>query len=236
MFKEIVIEKPVDKIINQIKQLISSGELKPGDKLPSERDLSQGFGVGRAYVRDAIRKLEFYGILKTMPQSGTVVAGFGVAALEGLISDVLQLQGTDFNSLVETRVMLEMTSARLAAVRRTDDDLFAISKALSEYEKAVSAGGSAVEEDLMFHLKIAEASKNSVLNSLMLIVTPDILTYFKENDVCGGDRPQSALEGHFAILDHIRDRKSDLAESAMQEHLLDITTYVEQKTTDIMSK
>ena len=105
-FKEIVIEKPGDKIIKQIQELISSGQLKPGDKLPSERMLSEKFGVGRTYVRDAIRKLEFYGILKTLPQSGTVVAGLGITALEGLISDVLQLQGNDFHSLIETRVLL----------------------------------------------------------------------------------------------------------------------------------
>lgn len=95
-FKEIVIETPVDKIINQIKHLISTGQLQSGDRLPSERMLSQRLGVGRTQVRDAIKKLEFYGILKTLPQSGTVVAGFGVTALEGLISDVLQLQGAHF--------------------------------------------------------------------------------------------------------------------------------------------
>ena len=72
-FTEIVIEKPVDKIINQIKQLISSGQLKPGDKLPSERMLSERFGIGRTNVRDAIRKLEFYGILKTLPLCGSVL-------------------------------------------------------------------------------------------------------------------------------------------------------------------
>ena len=150
-FKEIVIEKPGDKIIKQIQELISTGQLKPGDKLPSERMLSEKFGVGRTYVRDAIRKLEFYGILKTLPQSGTVVAGLGITALEGLISDVLQLQGNDFHSLIETRVLLELNSAKLAALRRTNDDVMAIAKALDAYEKALSAGKSAVEEDLLFH-------------------------------------------------------------------------------------
>ena len=58
-FREIVIETPVDKIIRQIRELISSGQLKPGDRLPSERMMSERFGVGRTYVRDAIRKLEF---------------------------------------------------------------------------------------------------------------------------------------------------------------------------------
>lgn len=224
-FKEIVIEKPGDKIIKQIQELISSGQLKPGDKLPSERMLSERFGVGRTYVRDAIRKLEFYGILKTLPQSGTVVAGLGITALEGLISDVLQLQGRDFHSLVETRVLLEVNSAKLAAMRRTNEDIEAIAKALNAYESAVAAGKSAVEEDLLFHLQIAEASKNSVLKSLMMIVTPDILTYFKENDVCGGDRPRRALEEHHEILEFINNKDQENAELSMRSHLSDISNY-----------
>lgn len=224
-FSEIVIEKPGDKIIKQIKELISSGQLNPGDRLPSERMLSERFGVGRTYVRDAIRKLEFYGILKTLPQSGTVVAGLGITALEGLITDVLKLEGNDFHSLVETRVLLETSLARLAAERRSDDDIVSISKALEDYDKAVARGEAGVEEDLLFHLELAEASKNSVLKSLLLIVTPDILTYFKENDVCGGDRPKSALNEHHVILDHIINQDADKAAEAMKEHLNDILNF-----------
>lgn len=224
-FREIKIEKPVDKIISQIKDLISSGQLSAGEKLPSERMLSERFGVGRTHVRDAIRKLEFYGILKTLPQSGTVVAGLGVTALEGLISDVLKLEGTDFHSLVETRVILESNSAHLAARRRTDEDIEGISTALAAYEYAVKNGRPSVEEDLLFHLKIAEASKNTVLNSLMLIVTPDILDFFRENDVCSGDKPLGALEEHHIIFNHIINQEADLAETAMYAHLHDILTF-----------
>ncbi|HAA10556.1 MAG TPA: GntR family transcriptional regulator [Cytophagales bacterium] len=228
IFKEIVIETPVDKIITQIKDLISSGQLKAGDRLPSERMLSQQFGVGRTHVRDAIRKLEFYGILKTLPQSGTVVAGFGITALEGLISDVLKVQGTDFYSLVESRVILETNAAQLAAQRRTKDDIVAIARALDNYEQAVKAGKPSVEEDLMFHLKISEASKNSVLNSLMLIVTPDILTYFTENNVCAGDRPVSALDEHYLIFEHIEKMEPEKAEKTMRTHLSDILNFSEK--------
>jgi GntR family transcriptional repressor for pyruvate dehydrogenase complex len=227
-FKEIVIEKPVDKIINQIKGLVSSGQLKAGDKLPSERMLSERFGVGRTSVRDALQKLEFYGILKTLPQSGTVVAGFGITALEGLITDVLKLEGTDFHSLVETRVLLEVNSAQLAAQRRTEEDLVAIGKALEAYEKAVKSGEDVVEEDLMFHLKIVEASKNSVLKSLMMIITPDILTYFTENNICSGDRPRIALEEHYLILEHIKNKKPEEAEKSMRAHLQDILDYTSE--------
>lgn len=224
-FTEIVIEKPVDKIINQIKQLISSGQLKPGDKLPSERMLSERFGVGRTNVRDAIRKLEFYGILRTLPQSGTIVAGFGITALEGLISDVLQLEGTDFKSLVETRFLLESNSAKFAAQRRTDEDIAALEASLVSYKDAVVNGSEAIEEDLMFHLKIAEAGKNSVLKSLMLIITPDILSYFKQHDVCGDGRSGRAVKEHELIIQKIKDKDQAGVEAAMHAHLDDLMNF-----------
>ena len=122
-FQEIVVETPVDKIIGQIRGLISSGQLNPGDKLPSERKLAEKLGVGRTHVRDAIAKLEFYGILKTLPQSGTIVEGIGITALEGLITDVLKLEESEFVDLVETRTLLETQAARTAAIRRTTEDL-----------------------------------------------------------------------------------------------------------------
>lgn len=224
-FSEIKVESSVDKIIRQIRNLITSGQLAPGDKLPPERKLSEVFGVGRTNVRDAIKKLEFYGILKTIPQSGTVVAGLGMTALEGLITDVLKVEKSDFTSLVETRVILETHSARLAAKRRTPEDIKAIEKALIAYEEKVKRGESAVEEDLMFHLKIAEASKNSVLNSLMLVITPDIVNSFVELKVCTDARFIKASEEHHDILQHIINQDGEAASKAMRNHLNDVVEF-----------
>ncbi len=224
-FKEIEIELSVDKIIRQIRDLITSGQLKPGDRLPSERKLAERLGVGRTYVRDAIAKLEFYGILKTLPQSGTIVAGIGIAALEGLITDVLKLEASDFAALIETRVILETQAAALAARRRTIDDIITMQKALDAYAVEVEKGNPAVEEDLLFHLKIAEASKNSVLTSLMLIITPDIVHSFTELDICKDGRFYQALEEHKIILQHIVDKEPDLAAQAMRAHLKDVIDY-----------
>ena len=144
-FSEIKVESPVDKIIRKIRTLITNGELSPGDKLPPERKLSEKFGVGRSVVRDAIRKLEFYGIVKTLPQSGTVIEGMGIVALEGLITDVLNIEKTDFKSLVETRLLLEIESAGKAAERITVDDIAILENALNAYEKKIARGLSAVE-------------------------------------------------------------------------------------------
>lgn len=221
-FKQIVVTKPVDIIIKQIRDLITSGELKPGDKLPSERKLSEAFNIGRTHVRDAIRKLEFYGILKTLPQSGTVVAGIGMTALEGLISDVLQLEKSDFSSLVETRVVLEIESARQAALRRTDEDLIELKKAIKKYCEKIDNGQEAVDEDMMLHLQIAEASKNKVLKSLMLIIIPDILTNYAELKVCSDDGLIKRSDQHQKLYDAIAAKDADKAAEFMRIHLQDI--------------
>ncbi len=224
-FKEIKIETPVDKIIRQIRALITSGQLKPGAKLPSERKLAEKLGVGRSSVREALQKLEFYGILKTVPQSGTLVAGMGITALEGLITDVLKIENSDFASLVETRVLLETESARLAAERRTDEDIEAIRAALVAYENTALKEGEAVEQDLMFHLKIAEASKNTVLKSLMLIIIPDIIKNFIQLEVCKDDRPNKPMDDHKIILQHIIDQNPNEAAASMRTHLKDVLEY-----------
>ncbi|MEL7118065.1 MAG: FadR/GntR family transcriptional regulator [Bacteroidota bacterium] len=216
---------PDDFIHRQIRELITSGQLKPGDKLPPERKLAEAFGVGRSNVRDAIKKLEFYGILRTLPQSGTIVAGIGISALEGLITDVLKMENSDFASLIETRVLLETEAARLAASRRTEEDIQNIKAAMLAYNEKVALKEQAVEEDLLFHLKIAEASKNSVLKSLMLIITPDIINNFINLDVCKDNRSFQAMEEHEVILKHIIAKEPEAASDAMFNHLRDVFEY-----------
>lgn len=223
--QKITIEKPVDKIISQIRSLITSGEINPGDRLPPERKLAEYLGVGRAHVRDAIRKLEFYGILKTLPQSGTVVTGIGIVALEGLITDVLQIEEHNFSSLVETRVLLEKETAKLAALKRTTDDIVQLKNALRAYEIKVKNGEPAVEEDLLFHIKIAEAGKNDVLKSLMMIITPDIVANFNKLKVCNDGNVYKSLQDHQKILDHIIEQEPEMAEEAMSLHLKDVLEF-----------
>ena len=220
--QKIVIEKPVDKIIKQIRHQIASGELKPDDKLPPERKLADHLGVGRGPVREAIRKLEFYGILKTLPQSGTVVAGMGLKALEGLITDVLKLETSDFASLVETRVILEVNAVQLAAKRRTEDDIVELKQALKEYENKITQGVSAVEEDLLFHLKIADASKNKAMKSFMLIIIPDIIKNFIDLNVCDSSGMVKRIEEHREILNHVINQDVASAGEAMRKHLDDV--------------
>ncbi len=219
----IQIESPVDKIIGQLKQLITSGQLMPGDRLPAERVLSEKFGVGRSFIREAILKLEFYGLLKTNPQSGTYVAGLSINVLDSIISDIINFNKDDFNALVEARYHLELNAVKLAAERRTEEDLVAIKKALLDYENKINTGGqNAVEEDMLFHIKIAKASKNSVIESMILVLIPDLIKNIVENKICGENRGKTAILEHRAILEAIEKQDVSLAEKAMANHLNEI--------------
>lgn len=222
---KIELKNPVDLIISQIRDLISSGAVKPGEKLPPERKLAEHLGVSRSQVREAINKLQVYGIVKIIPQSGTVVTGLGIAALEGLISDILKIEDLDFKSLVDTRVLLEREAARLAAINRTEDDIVQLTNALHQYEYKLKETDVAVEEDLLFHIKIAEASKNSVLKSLMMIITPDIVKSFLNLKVCSENNNKKTIAEHQKILDMIASKNPEGAVKAMEIHLVDITDF-----------
>ncbi len=213
------IPKPSDIVLKQIKNIIGSGELKPGDKLPPERILAERFGIGRSHIREAIKKLEFYGIVKTLPQSGTVVANLGVNLIEGLIANVLQLEKDDFEALIETRCILETDAARLAAERSTEKGIAKLREVLENYSQKIRNGIDGLEEDLLFHLQIAELSKNSVLRSILTLITPEVVNLSKRLDTCKNDRTQDALSEHEAIFKAIAEHNPQQAEAAMMQHM-----------------
>lgn len=205
-------------VIKRLKELINYKNLEPGDKLPSERLLSDKFGVTRNNVRVAIQKLEFYGILKSIPQSGTFVANIGVIAMNGMIDDILRLESPDFKSLVETRILLELKTVRLASLRRTDEDLELMKEALDAYSEKVLSGQDAVQEDLLFHLAVAEASGNSVMNTFMLTITPQIIIDFEKHHVCDKGQAILGIQEHTEIYEAIKKQDPKLAKQKMKDH------------------
>lgn len=215
-------------IIIGIRDLINYKNLEPGDKLPSERMLSEKFGVSRTNIREAIQKLEFYGLLKSKPQSGTFVANIGITALNGMIEDIIRLDEPDFKSLVETRILLELKTARLAALRRTEEDLSNIQEALDAYKEKVINDEEAVQEDLLFHLAIAKASGNSTMNTFMLIITPEIITNFQKHHVCDAGLSQRGIAEHQAIFDAIEQQNPQLAKEKMKNHFKELYQYCYQ--------
>ncbi|RKN77853.1 FadR/GntR family transcriptional regulator [Ulvibacterium marinum] len=205
-------------IISKIRDLINYKNLEPGDKLPSERMLAERFEVSRSNLREAIQKLEFYGILKSKPQSGTFIADIGQVAMNGMIEDILRLEEPDFKSLVETRILMELKTARLAALRRTKEDLKQMHDALMAYSEKVMNGEDAVQEDLLFHLAIAKASGNSTMNTFMLIITPEIITNFEKYHVCDKKMAFRGIQEHREIYEAIKAQDSQLAKEKMKVH------------------
>lgn len=212
-------------IISKIRDLINYKNLEPGDKLPSERMMSEKFGVSRSVIREAIQKLEFYGLLKSIPQSGTFVANIGVIALNGMIDDILQLEDPDFKSLVETRILLELKSVRLAALRRTEEQLQQIKDAHEAFSKKVLKGEDAVQEDLLFHLAIANATGNSTLITFMLKITPEIITNFQRYHVCDEDQALQGIKEHKAIVEAIEKQNPKEGKEKMKYHFKALYQY-----------
>lgn len=213
------------QIISNIRDLINYKNLEPGDKLPSERVLAEKFDVSRRNIREAIETLEFYELLKSIPQSGTFVANIGQVALNGMISDILRLKKHDFKSLVETRLLLEIKAVELAAERRTEEDLKLIETALNNYKEKALKGEDALQEDLLFHLAIARASGNSTMNALMLQITPKIISVFENNRVCSTDDSIIGLKKHQAIFEAIKNKDAATAVNSMKSHFESLVAF-----------
>lgn len=145
--------------------------------------------------------------------------------MNGIIDDILRLEESDFKSLVETRILLELKTVRLAALRRTEEDLLQIENALNAYSLKASKGENAVQEDLLFHLAIAKASGNSTINNLMLIITPEIISYFAELHVCDENQSRAGIVEHKAVFEAIKSQNTQLAKQKMKEHFKALYTY-----------
>jgi len=213
------------QIIASIKELINFKNFEPGDKLPSERMLCEKFNVTRSNLREALQTLESYGLVKSIPQSGTFVADIGITALNGMIDDILNLSHPSFKDLVEARIFLELKGVKLAALRRTEDDLINMQNAFAYYSDKVIRGEDAMQEDLLFHLAIAKASGNPTLNTFMLRITPEIINNFEKHHVCDKDTAFKGIEEHKAIIDAIRNQDPDQAKIEMKKHFKDLYQY-----------
>ncbi len=207
-----------NEIILNIKELILHKNLEPGDKLPSERVLCKKFNITRKNLREAINKLEYYELVKCVPQTGTYIASVGQTALNGIINGIVSLKQQDFKSLVETRLMLEAKTSYLAAKNRTEEDLLEIESTLINYKTKINLGEDALEEDLLFHLAIAKASDNSTLNALMLQIMPKIIFVFEDTRVCNEDDLSDEIIKHEAIFNAIKLKEPLKAQKAMEEH------------------
>jgi GntR family transcriptional repressor for pyruvate dehydrogenase complex len=232
-FEKIDLPDPVDVVIQQIKDLIHSGVLKPGDRLPSEKKIEEKLGIPRGPINRAFRRLETYGILKTVPQSGTYVARIGVDALEGLLANVLKLEDQDFQALVDTRRVLEVYAAELVAQRATDEEIRELEDLQQSIAAKIEDGLGSFDEDMVFHLKIAEFSKNPVLKSILTLLVSEIIHQYKEFEQRIGServlqRLLQAIQEHRAVIAAIRERNPRGAGESMRLHFQRSNEYRDQ--------
>lgn len=208
---------PVEKVVSFIKKGIEDHIFSPGDRLPSERKLAESLCVSRPHVRRAFQKLETYGIVQTFPQSGTVVSPFNKDQLDGLVQDALKEEKYDFFSLVYVRVLLEIEACKLAAVYRTDEDIARAEAALRDLELCKDPDDR-VQKDFSFHHAIAECSHNPVIVSLLLIITPDIMTYYHKYRFCSVPERIVSTE-HREFIMNIKNGEVDSMRELVLRHL-----------------
>ncbi|MCH5215177.1 MAG: FadR family transcriptional regulator [Muribaculaceae bacterium] len=193
-----------DKVINFIKEALDSRKLLPGDRLPAERKLSEQLGVSRTTVRQSLQKLELYGIVRTMPQSGTFVSSFPKKQLNLLINNAIEVGRYDFDSLMSVRVLLEAEALRLCALNHTEQDLDNIVAAFTDFEQNLNTDRRQ-EADFNFHLTISKGARNPVIHSMLLSIIPDTLRYYEKLHLCRSVELRTRAE-HREMIDYISSK------------------------------
>lgn len=209
-----------DQIYGRIFEQIASGELNVGDKLPSEHEISEAFGVSRPVVREALLRLRTDGLVSAYQGVGTFVSHQPAPRLKSFagvrnVGAYLRAQ--------EVRNALEGDAARLAAMRRTDEQLQRIADAHRAFARELEEGRVSPKSDLAFHASIAEACGNDFFPAVLETIHESINGFMRLslNLTRTGSRQRAArvVDEHAAILAAIREQDGEQARIAMQFHL-----------------
>jgi GntR family transcriptional repressor for pyruvate dehydrogenase complex len=207
------------EVLEHLRQLIMSGNMQSGQRLPPERALAEELGVGRPAIREAIKALQFMDILDSRHGNGTYVKS--LAALTGGWMPQVQFSRRNFDliELFEVRKMLEPGTAALAAARRTEQQLQQIEHELLAQEREPENRDVLVRHDYLFHEEIMRAAANSLLQGITSQLSPLLLKSRKLTGRTTPD-PRKVIQQHRMIYEAIRLRDPALAELAMREHLV----------------
>jgi GntR family transcriptional repressor for pyruvate dehydrogenase complex len=219
--------KVYEEVAKQIERLILK-KLKPGDKLPSERELAETLRVSRSSIRDAIRGLELMGLVEPRQGAGTIVRETSVDALVNPFANALKRRQEMVSELLDFRKMLEPPLAARAAAHASADDVSEMEEILQRQAEKQGQGEPAVDEDTEFHYGIALASGNSVVLKVLDIVM-DQLRETRERSLQVEGRPQKSLAGHRRILAAIKRHDAEAAKAAMRRHIEDVEEIVLNK-------
>ncbi len=212
-------ERLYEQIVNQIEAKIIDGDLKVGDKLPSEFELADQFEVSRTAIREAVKILRQKGQIDILPGKGTYVTnGTPVAIQQSL--DMLRKFGSveGYLHLVEVREIMEPQIAALAASRITAEYIQAMQEAYAAMDASIGNADLFVEADLDFHLALAEATQNPLIPALMDTIIGLLREQRRRTALVEGGLQRGQFH-HKKILEAIIKHDSQAARIAMQHHL-----------------
>lgn len=203
------------KISAAIRKDITDGKFKAGSKIPAEPDLMRLYGVGRSTIREAIKSLSHSGVLSVRQGFGTVVNNFSAEPIED------RLRNSDFSEINYVRGLLEREIVALAVHNRTEPDLSAMNEALTWRKAAIEAGNheNCINADITFHISIAQASGNKVLQDLYKSFTNIIRDFFTRREPSGITKFAMSHHLHETLMLAIRDKNPEQAISTINSIL-----------------
>ena len=224
IFKTFDIEKSgttAEEVVMRLREMIHRGDLRPGDRLPPERDLAKILGVSRPTLRAGIRSLAAVGVLKSKQGAGTfVVEADASPALDSNPLRLLaSLHGFSSAEMFEARLLLEMAITGLAAERATSEHLATLAEELAEMFATLNEPEEYLVHDMRFHQTIAAASGNRIITALMNMVV-SILFDVRSKTVHRAHDLKESAEMHRQIFRAIRESNTEAARDAMRDHLL----------------
>jgi len=219
--------KVYEEVAKQIERLILK-KLKPGDKLPSERELAEMLRVSRSSIRDAIRGLELMGLVEPRQGTGTIVREVSAETVVNPFTNALKRRHELVGELLDFRKMLEPPLAARAAVHASAEEIAEMDEILQRQEEKHLQGESAVAEDAEFHYSVALASDNSVVLKVIDILM-DLLRDTRQRSLQVEGRAAKSLAGHRKILAAIKNRDAEAAKAAMRRHIEDVEEIVSER-------
>lgn len=210
-----------EEVISQLREMIHRGELRPGDRLPPERDLAKLLGVSRPTLRAGIRSLSAVGVLQSRQGAGTfLVKTDGPPSLDSNpLRLMASLHGFTPGEMFEARQSLEMAIAGLAAERATADHLATMSEEIAGMYASLDDPEQFLIHDMRFHQTVAASSGNRILTSLMNMVATILFDVRRKTVKRARDLKESAAM-HRQVYRAIRERNVEAASNAMRDHLV----------------
>lgn len=230
MFKQICTNKVYTQIIDQIKESIISGELKKGDRLPSERVMSEQLGVARATVREAIRSLEMMGLIECVQGEGNFITNNLENTLAEPIAIMFILNHGKIREINELRRGLEMEAIKLATARITPQAVKKLEELCRIMETSVNQAEQA-EADKQFHYEIAKAADNGLIMNILNASATLIESQIKDSRLkifSSEKNNDSTNTQHRKVLEAIQAKDPDQAVLAMQTHMDYIARFIEE--------